>query len=116
MRRRRGWTQHLENAGRSEVDIKSNVGRRRRGCGTAQVAVLAGVAGDEAGFRRLVALRAGDAVADDGEGIERRGTAGDRRQPQENDVQRDRIDRQQRHASPQEPTHGPRHPSDAFIA
>ena len=70
--------------------------------------MFAGVPGDQARFGGLIARRSGDAVAYNGEGIDRSGAAGDRRQPKDNDVKGDRIDRQQRHASPQQTTHATR--------
>ena len=91
---------------RLEINVERDVRCRWRRRSAAEIAMLAGVAGNEIGFsRRLVARSTGmgNAIADVREGIHRRhGKGANARQDH---MQRDRIDRQQSCALPQYVTH-----------
>jgi hypothetical protein len=101
MRRR---AQDMQQPRRHEIADQHDIGRRRGCCRAAQVAMFAGVSRHQVGLaRRFVAGECGrrSAVADDREGIDGCPVGGDRRQAEQNNVQGDRLDRQQSHTSPE---------------
>ena len=96
----------MQDVRRLEINVERDVRCRWRRRSAAEIAMLAGVAGNEIGFARRLVTRStgmGNAMADVREGIDRRhGKGANARQDH---MQRDRIDRQQSCALPQYVTH-----------
>jgi hypothetical protein len=102
--------ENMQDARRLKVDVKCNFGRRRRGGGTAEIAVINGAAWYEMQFsrRRLARLgRRSGRLADNGKRVDGGVSAwANRKKAKQNDVQRDCIQRQQCHALSPNAAHG----------